>query len=60
MINEENLALAKDGVKLVNAARGGIIDEKAILAGLKSGKISSVGMDVFEKEPAHDNPLIRI
>lgn len=57
MINEENLALAKDGVKLVNAARGGIIDEKAILAGLKSGKISSVGMDVFEKEPAHDNPL---
>lgn len=57
MIDEKILALAKDGVKLVNCARGGIIDEKAILSGLESGKVSSVGMDVFEKEPATENPL---
>lgn len=57
MINEKVLALAKDGIRLVNCARGGIIKEKAILEGLKSGKIASAGLDVHEKEPDHDDPL---
>jgi len=57
MIDEKALALAKNGVRLVNCARGGIIKEAALLEGLKSGKVTSVGLDVFEKEPAVGNPL---
>lgn len=57
MINEKILSLAKDGVRLVNCARGGIIKETAILSGLESGKVASAGLDVFEKEPADENPL---
>ncbi len=57
MINEQSLAHAKEGVALVNCARGGIIKETAIIDGLEKGKISSVGLDVFEKEPATNNPL---
>jgi D-3-phosphoglycerate dehydrogenase len=57
MIDEKMLALAKDGVRLVNCARGGIIKEAAILEGLKSGKIGSVGLDVHETEPDLDDPL---
>jgi len=59
MINDEILALAKDGVRLVNCARGGIIAESSLVKGLESGKIASVGLDVFEKEPAYDNPLFK-
>ncbi len=57
MIDEKIFALAKDGVGVVNCARGGIIKEAALLEGLKSGKVKSAGLDVFEKEPAIDNPL---
>jgi len=59
MIDERILALAKDGVRLVNCARGGIIKETALIAGLESRKIASVGLDVYEKEPALDNPLFK-
>ena len=57
MINEEMLKIAKDGVRVVNAARGGIIKEAALLEAMKAGKVASAGMDVFEKEPAINNPL---
>ncbi len=57
MINEQILQLAKDGVRVVNCARGGIIEESALVKGLESGKIASAGLDVYEKEPAYDNPL---
>ncbi|HZJ85314.1 MAG TPA: phosphoglycerate dehydrogenase [Syntrophomonadaceae bacterium] len=57
MLDEKMFALAKDGVGVVNCARGGIIKEAALLEGLKSGKVKSAGLDVFEKEPAIDNPL---
>jgi len=57
MINEKILSLAKEGVRLVNCARGGIIEEKAMISGLNSGKVASAGLDVFEKEPALENPL---
>ena len=59
MIDEEVLKYAKDGVRLVNCARGGIIKEEAIRKGLESKKIASVGLDVFEKEPAIENPLFK-
>ncbi len=59
MLDEKMFALAKDGVRVVNCARGGIIKEEALNGGLKSGKIASAGLDVFEKEPAIENPLFK-
>lgn len=57
MINEQVLKLAKPGVRLVNCARGGIIEETALVKGLESGQVASAGLDVYEKEPALNNPL---
>lgn len=51
MINTDSIALMKDGVNVVNVSRGGIIDELALLNGIKSGKIEAVALDVFETEP---------
>lgn len=51
MINAETIAMMKDDVRIVNVSRGPIIDEKALLEGLKSGKVHSAGLDVFETEP---------
>ncbi|MDA7603718.1 hydroxyacid dehydrogenase [Euryarchaeota archaeon] len=45
------------GNHLINCARGGIVDEEAALVALESGQLSSLALDVFEKEPAIDNPL---
>lgn len=60
MLDEKFFALCKDGVRIVNCARGGIIKESAILAGLESGKIGSAGLDVHEKEPAdQSDPLFK-
>lgn len=58
MINKESIALMKDGVRLVNVARGPLINEPDLIAALESGKIHSAALDVFEVEPlAMDNPL---
>ncbi|NLN86980.1 MAG: phosphoglycerate dehydrogenase [Syntrophomonadaceae bacterium] len=57
MINDQVLASAKDGVRVVNCARGGIIEEAALVKALESGKVASAGLDVYEKEPAYNNPL---
>jgi len=58
MIGADEIAKMKDGVVLINCARGGLYDEDALLAGLKSGKIAMAGIDVFNKEPATDHPLL--
>jgi D-3-phosphoglycerate dehydrogenase len=59
MVDEKILSLAKDGVRIVNCARGGIVKEAALLQGLESGKVASAGLDVYEKEPALNNPLFQ-
>ncbi len=58
MIGAEEIAKMKDGVVLINCARGGLYDEEALFDGLKSGKIRFAGIDVFNKEPATDHPLL--
>ncbi len=57
MIGDKEIEMMKDGARLANVARGGIICEKALYKGLKSGKIGSAGIDVHEEEPCLDNPL---
>lgn len=51
LIDRKAIERCKDGVKIINCARGGIVNEEALLEGLKSGKVSSAALDVFEKEP---------
>ena len=58
MISKDEIAKMKDGVILINCARGGLYNEEALLEGLKSGKIHMAGIDVFNKEPATDHPLL--
>jgi len=57
LIGMKELDQLKQGVRLINCARGGIYEEAALIAGLKSGKIAGVGLDVFETEPCTDSPL---
>ncbi|HIO95884.1 MAG TPA: phosphoglycerate dehydrogenase, partial [Campylobacterales bacterium] len=52
MINTQEIAKMKDGVILINCARGGLYNEEALVEGLKNGKIHMAGIDVFNKEPA--------
>jgi len=49
MINGETLARCKRGVRIVNCARGGIVDEQALLESLESGHCAAAGLDVFEQ-----------
>jgi len=58
MIGEDEIARMKDGVILINCARGGLYNEDALVNNLKSGKIAMAGIDVFKKEPATDHPLL--
>lgn len=58
IIGHDEIAKMKQGVYIINCARGGIVDEKALVDGLKSEKIAGVALDVFEKEPPFDNPLL--
>lgn len=61
MINAEKLALMKPTVRLINCARGGIIDEVALAEAAKAGRIGGAAVDVFTTEPAPaDNPLLGI
>jgi len=51
IINKEALAMMKDGVYIINCARGGTIDEDALYDAIKSGKVAGAALDVWEKEP---------
>lgn len=59
LINKEFFSKMKDGVFLINCARGGIVNEKDLYDAIKSGKVAGAALDVFEKEPPDaDNPLV--
>lgn len=58
MIGEKQFSQMKKGVKILNCARGGIIDEKALYAAIKNGIVSGAALDVFEDEPPKDNLLL--
>ena len=51
MVNDASLAKCKDGVRIINCARGGVVDEAALLRGLESGKVGGAALDVYETEP---------
>lgn len=57
ILSKENLAKTKKGVRIVNCARGGLIDEAALKEGLESGHIAGAALDVFAEEPAKENAL---
>ncbi len=59
ILNEKTLLKCKKGVRLINCARGGIIDESALLASLNSGHVAGAALDVFVKEPPTGNPLLK-
>lgn len=58
MISDKEFKKMKDGVILINASRGGIVNEKALLEALYSGKVRTAAVDVFEKEPPEDFSLV--
>ena len=57
ILSAENIAKTKKGVRIVNCARGGLVDEAALADALKSGHVAGAGFDVFAVEPAKDSPL---
>ncbi|MGK8490252.1 phosphoglycerate dehydrogenase [Nocardia asiatica] len=57
LIGKEAIAKTKPGVIIVNAARGGLVDEAALAEAIKSGHVRAAGLDVFETEPCTDSPL---
>ena len=60
IIGAEAFAIMKDGVRIINCARGGLIDEAALKTALESGKVAAAALDVFEEEPARENPLFEM
>jgi D-3-phosphoglycerate dehydrogenase / 2-oxoglutarate reductase len=57
ILSAENLAKTRSGVRIINCARGGLVDEKALRSLLDSGHVAGAAFDVFVNEPATDNPL---
>jgi D-3-phosphoglycerate dehydrogenase len=60
LIGAAELATTKRGVIIVNAARGGLVDEAALAEALASGQVRAAGIDVYAKEPCTDSPLFRL
>lgn len=61
IVNAEAISKMKDGVRLINTARGPLIDEQALIDGLQSGKITGAALDVFDVEPLPpDSPLLKM
>ncbi|MFN8097897.1 MAG: phosphoglycerate dehydrogenase [Dermatophilaceae bacterium] len=57
LIGKEALAKVKPGVRIVNAARGGIVDEEALAEAIREGRVGGAGLDVYAKEPTTESPL---
>lgn len=60
LISAKNIEKMKDGVRIINCARGGIINEQDLYEALKSGKVAGAALDVFEKEPPENSPLLTL
>ncbi|HEV3280034.1 MAG TPA: phosphoglycerate dehydrogenase [Acidimicrobiales bacterium] len=60
LIGKELLAQAKPGIRIVNTARGGIVDEDALAEAVRSGHVQGAGIDVFAKEPTTESPLFEL
>ena len=60
LINKTTIAKMKDGVRIINCARGGIVNEGDLYEALKSGKVAAAAFDVFEKEPPENHPLLTL
>jgi D-3-phosphoglycerate dehydrogenase len=60
LIGKAELEKAKRGVRIVNTARGGIIDERALAEAVRSGVVAGAAVDVFEQEPPKDSPLVAV
>ena len=58
ILGEAEFAKLKNGVIIVNVARGGVVDEKALLAGLNAGKVRAAALDVYDKEPPEEFSLV--
>ncbi|WP_298859057.1 phosphoglycerate dehydrogenase [uncultured Sulfitobacter sp.] len=60
ILSRENLEKTKKGVRIINCARGGLVDEEALADLLKSGHVAGAAFDVFKVEPATENPLFNL
>ncbi|MGB1964734.1 MAG: phosphoglycerate dehydrogenase [Candidatus Puniceispirillales bacterium] len=60
ILSRENLSKTKPGVRIINCARGGLIDEQALADLLQSGHVAGAAIDVFAEEPAIENPLFHL
>jgi D-3-phosphoglycerate dehydrogenase len=60
LINKDTIAKMRDGVRIINCARGGIVNEADLHEALKSGKVAGAAFDVFEKEPPENHPLMTL
>lgn len=60
LINRETIAKMKPGARIINCARGGIVDEEALLEAIKDGKVAGAAIDVWSQEPPAGNPLLEL
>ncbi len=60
LVGTEELSKMKDGVRIINCARGGLLDEKALYDAIVSGKVAGAALDVFEEEPPKESPLLEL
>jgi D-3-phosphoglycerate dehydrogenase / 2-oxoglutarate reductase len=60
LINADRLAKAKPGIRIINVARGGIVDENALADAIRSGQVGGAALDVFDTEPCTESPLFEL